>query len=53
MCKSLNVSETDYYKWKRTRTRPKALQNLLVKIHEIIDEYPDNDNYGIERIMLV
>ena len=52
MCKSLDVSETGYYKWKRTRNRPKAWQNLLVKIHEIIDEYPDNDNYGIERIML-
>ncbi len=52
MCKSLDVSETGYYKWKRTRNRRKAWQILLVKIHEIIDEYPDNDNYGIERIML-
>ncbi len=52
MCKALDVSETGYYKWKRTRNRPKAWQILLVKIHEIIDEYPDNDNYGIERIML-
>ncbi len=52
MCKSLDVSETGFYKWKRTRNRPKAWQNLLVKIHEILDEYPDNDNYGIERIIL-
>jgi len=52
MCKALNVSETGYYKWKRTRNRPKAWQRLLVHIHEIIDEYPDNDNYGITRIML-
>ncbi|QEN04724.1 IS3 family transposase [Thiospirochaeta perfilievii] len=52
MCNALDVSETGYYKWKRTRNRPKAWQLLLVKIHEIIDEYPDNDNYGIERVML-
>ena len=52
MCKALYVSETGYYKWKRTRNQPKAWQLLLVKIHEIIDEYPDNDNYGIERIIL-
>ena len=52
MCEALDVSETGFYKWKRTRNRPKAWQILLVKIHEIIDEYPDNDNYGIERIML-
>lgn len=52
MCKALDVSETGFYKWKRTRNRPKAWQLLLVKIHEIIDEYPDNDNYGIERIMI-
>jgi len=52
MCNALDVSETGYYKWKRTRNRPKAWQLLLVKIHEIIDEYPENDNYGIERVML-
>ncbi|MDC7225135.1 MAG: hypothetical protein PQJ61_00050 [Spirochaetales bacterium] len=52
MCKALGVSETGYYKWKRTGNKPKAWQLLLVKIHGILDEYPDNSNYGIERIMI-
>jgi transposase InsO family protein len=52
MCKALNVSETGYYKWKRSSNKPKAWQLLLVKIHQILDEHPDNSNYGIERIML-
>lgn len=51
MCKVLRVSESGYYKWKRTGNKPKAWQLLLVKIHEILDEHPDNRNYGIERIM--
>nr|WP_281283505.1 IS3 family transposase [Thiospirochaeta perfilievii] len=52
MCKSLNVSETGFYKWKRNRNRPKAWQLLLVQMHEILDEHPDNENYGIERMQL-
>jgi putative transposase len=51
-CKVLKVSETGYYKWKRTGNKPKAWQLLLVKIHEILDEHPDNKNYGIDRIMI-
>ncbi len=50
MCKTLDVSETGYYKWKRTRNKPRAWQLLLVKIHEILDEHPDNENYGINRV---
>jgi putative transposase len=52
MCGVLQVSETGYYKWKRNRNKPKAWQLLLVKIFEIIDEYPENENYGIERILI-
>lgn len=52
MCKALGVSETGYYKWKRTGNKPKAWQLLLVKIHGILDEHPDNRNYGIDRIMI-
>ncbi len=52
MCKALEVSETGYYKWKRTCHKPKAWQLLLVKIHEILDEHPDNENYGIERVLI-
>ena len=52
MCKVLGVSETGYYKWKRTLYKPRAWQLLLVKIHDILDEHPDNSNYGIERILI-
>ena len=50
MCKALNVSETGYYKWKRSRNKPRAWQRLLVEIHEILDEHPENMNYGINRV---
>lgn len=52
LCKVLSVSETGYYKWKRNRNRPKAWQVLLQKIYEILDEHPENHNYGIDRILL-
>ena len=50
ICNALNVSETGYYKWKRNRNKPRARQLLLVKIHEILDEHPDNKNCGINRV---
>ncbi len=37
-------------KWKRIRNKPRARQLLLAKIHEILDEHPDNKNYGIDRV---
>lgn len=52
MCKELGVSETGYHKWKRTNGKPKAWQLLLVKIHGILDEHPDNRNYGVERVLI-
>jgi len=52
MCSSLSVSESGYYKWKRNRSRPKAWQVLLAEIHRILAEHPDNDNYGVERMMI-
>lgn len=52
LCKVLTVSETGFYKWKRNRNKPKAWQILLQKIYEILDEHPDNHNYGIDRILL-
>ena len=52
LCKVLTVSETGYYKWKRNRSRPKSWQILLQEIYKILDEYPDNHNYGIDRILL-
>lgn len=52
MCTSLSVSEGGYYKWKRNRSRPKAWQILLAEIHKVLAEHPDNDNYGVERMMI-
>lgn len=50
MCKELNVSETGYYKWKRSQNKLKSWQLLLVEIHKILDAHPDNENYGINRV---
>ena len=52
MCSSLSVSESGYYKWKRNRSKPKAWQVLLAEIHRILAGHPDNDNYGVERMMI-
>jgi transposase InsO family protein len=52
LCSSLSVSESGYYKWKRNRSRQKAWQLLLAEIHKILAEHPDNENYGVERMML-
>jgi transposase InsO family protein len=52
MCNVLDISETGYYKWKRTCKKTKAWQLLLVRIFEILNEHPDNNNYGIDRIMI-
>ena len=52
MCFSLSVSESGYYKWKRNRNSPKAWQILLAEIHKILAEHQDNNNYGVERMMI-
>lgn len=51
LCAFLPVSESGYYKWKRNRTKEKPWQKLLKDIHKILEEHPDNDNYGVERMM--
>lgn len=50
MCRVLNISESGYYRWLKNRNKPTARQLLSVKIQEILDEHPDNDNYGIDRM---
>ena len=50
MCKVLNISESGYYRWVKNKNKPTARQLLSVKIQEILDEHPDNENYGIDRI---
>lgn len=52
MCRILSVNEKGYYKWLRNGDRPKKWQNLLVEIHKILDEDPDNDNYGADRMLI-
>ena len=51
MCRVLKISESGYYRWLRNRNKPKARELLSVKIQEILDRHPDNDNYGVNRMM--
>lgn len=50
MCKTLKISESGYYRWLKNRDKPSKRQLLSAKIKDIIDEHPDNDNYGYDRI---
>ena len=50
MCKVLTISESGYYRWLKNKDKPTARQLLSVKIREILDEHPDNSNYGIDRM---
>mgnify|MGYP000934672823 FL=1 len=52
LCRTLKVSETGFYKWKRNRNKVKHWQLLLVEIHKILSQDPENDNYGIQRMRL-
>ncbi len=48
----LKVSETGYYSWLKNKDTLSSREQLSVEIKKIIDEYPDNDNYGVERMRL-
>ena len=50
MCRVLKVSESGYYRWLKNRSKPTARELLSVEIQAILDEHPDNDNYGVRRI---
>jgi len=50
MCIALKISESGYYRWLRNRGRVSKRQLLLVEIQKILEQHPDNDNYGIEHI---
>ena len=48
----LKVSESGYYRWLKNRDKPTSRQLLSVEIQKITDEYPDNDNYGVDRMRI-
>ena len=50
MCRVLKISESGYYRWLKNRNKPTARELLSVEIQAILDEHPDNDNYGIKRM---
>lgn len=50
MCRVLKISESGYYRWLKNRDTPTARELLSVEIQTILDEYPDNDNYGVKRM---
>ena len=51
MCRVLKISESGYYRWLKNRGKPTARQLLSVEIQGILDEHPDNDNYGVKRMV--
>ena len=51
MCRVLKISESGYYRWLKNRDKPTARQLLSVEIQGILDEHPDNDNYGVRRMV--
>lgn len=51
MCRVLKISESGYYRWLKNRGKPTARQLLSVEIQRILDEHPDNDNYGVRRMV--
>ena len=52
MCKVLKISESGYYRWLKNRSKPTSRQLLSVEIQKILDEHPDNDNYGAPRVRI-
>lgn len=52
ICRVLAVSESGYYHSWRPTPKKERQQRLLVNIKKIIEEYEDNSNYGVQRIVL-
>lgn len=52
MCKELHVSESGYYRWLKHKEKPSNRELLSVEIKNILTQHPDNDNYGVNRILL-
>ena len=52
MCRVVKVSESGYDRSLQSAGKPKPWQLLLVKIREIYKQNPDNNNYGVSRLLL-
>ena len=52
MCRVLRLSESGYYRWLRNRDRHSSRQLLAGKVKKILEEHPDNRNYGVNRVCL-
>lgn len=52
LCGVLRVSESGYYRSLKASDKHLRREHLLVRIKEIIGQYPDNDNYGARRVHL-
>lgn len=52
LCRLLMVSESGYYRSLKRVEHITRRQILLVKIKEIINRFPENENYGARRIHL-
>ena len=52
MCRVLHLSESGYYRWLRNRGRHSSRQLLAGKVKKILEEHPDNRNYGVNRVCL-
>ena len=50
MCYVLKISESGYYRWIKNKEKTTSRQLLSVEIQAILDEHPDNDNYGVKRM---
>ena len=50
MCRVLKISESGYYRWLKNKNKRTARELLSVEIQAILDEHPDNDNYGVKRM---
>lgn len=50
MCSVFDISESGYYHWLKNKGKPTARELLSVEIQKVLDEHPDNDNYGVKRM---
>ncbi len=52
MCKTLNVSESGYYRYLKNRNRPDRDETLSAAMQDILNESEYNDNYGAPRMQM-